>query len=266
MIGNDKIALVTGAGQGIGKDIARTLAKNGAKMVILSDINKEVLTATTDEFLEEGLAVDSYAADVSSDAEVKEMVGKLIAKYSRIDILVNNAGTSIKNADNTKKFTLDIEVDEWDKILGNNLRSVFLCSKYVARHMIKNGYGKIINMSSILGKTGCPGEKMDNYCPISGTSGSHYCASKAGIINFTKSLARELGKYNINVNAVAPGAVSGGMGKFGGEIVDRMKTQIPLGRIAVHKDVSDCVLFLSSDMSNYITGDTVNINGGWFMD
>lgn len=260
-----KVALITGAAQGIGKEIAKVFAKNGA-IVVLSDLDREKLQLASQELKEQNLKVDFYAADVSSEKDVEKMVEYVINKYSKLNFLINNAGISIKNPDNSKKRTVDIDEKEWDKIITNNLKSVFLCSKHAAKHMIKNNYGKIVNISSIVGKTGCSADKTDNYFPTSATSGSHYATSKAGIICFTKSLARELGKFNINVNVITPGAVSVGMGKFNSEVIDKMKTQIPLNRIASPVDIANSALFLCSDLSDYITGETINVNGGWLMD
>ena len=261
----NKVVLITGAAQGIGKTIAFAFGRRKAH-VYLNDINATQLISTLEEMKVEGCIADSFIGDVSNEKEVKDMIDYILKKESRIDILINNAAISLKNPDNTRKSTFDISGEEWDRVLCCNLKSVFLCSKYVAHDMVKRQSGKIINMSSILGKTGCAGEKMDNMHPISSTSASHYCTSKAGIIGFTRSLARELARYQINVNAVAPGAVYGGMGKFGGEVVERMKTQIPLGDLGTQDDVSHSVLFLASENSKYITGETLNVNGGWLMD
>ncbi len=263
MNNNLKFALVTGAGRGIGKKIAHLLAKNKIK-ILINDVS-ETAEKTSEEFLKEGLESCCYIADISVEHEVVNMFDFIEANYGKIDILINNAGISPKSESNKKTPIVSIGASEWDQVMNVNLKGVYLCSKYAAKMMKKNKFGKIVNIASVMGKIGCASDIDGSSFPVS-TSGAHYCVSKAGVICLTKCLAKELAEYNINVNAVAPGAVSDGMGKFDKTLIERLKQQIPLKRLATYDDIAKAVLFLVSQEASYITGEILDVNGGWLMD
>jgi len=255
-----KVAIVTGAATGMGRSHAIAFAREGAK-VVLTDIRTEPLRKTEKEMENMGGDLLAVKCDVSSQADVNKMVKDTIDKYGSIDILVNNAG-AFRYAE-----VVDLSEEDWDRMMDVNAKGVFLCSKAVVKQMIQQGRGgKIINISSVAGKTG--------YVLYSA-----YCASKFAVIGFTQSLAKEVGKYKIFVNAICPGTVydtdlahmPGGFVesdmKVSGE-TDANKMQaiyeraIPLGRVGRPEDVSKLVLFLASDKSDWITGQSINIDGG----
>lgn len=244
----NKIALITGAGRGIGRQISLTLAKEGAD-VIVNDLNFESadeVAHTVKELGRDSLAVQ---ADVSKEKQVARMIKAARKKLGSIDILVNNAGV-YQNVP-----VADMSIEDWDKAMNVNLKSVFLCSKLVSEDMKNQRWGRIICISSIAGQRGSLGH-------------AHYSTSKAGIIGFVKSLALELAPYQITVNAVAPGIIDHTpMGKRAishyGE--NTLLKEIPLGKYGKPEDVSTLVLFLVSDDAHYITGQTLSVNGGLFM-
>ena len=240
----DKVAIVTGGTKGIGKAICLLFAEEGAKVV--ANFSKDVKAA--EDLMEEaksrGLGIRLFKADVTQFDQVKEMVEETFAQYGRIDILVNNVGLIRDN------FLMLMSDDDWNSLLNANLTSVFNCCRTVIRKMIPQRKGKVINISSISG--------------ILGTSGqTNYAATKSGVIGFTKALARELGPFNIRVNAVAPGLIES-------EIVSRMPKEkveaiiksSSLGRIGKPEEVAQVVLFLASEQSDYITGQTIIVDGG----
>ena len=231
-----KIILVTGASRGIGRDIAILLAKDN---VVIANYNKSEKEAN--ELKEKN--IDIFKADVSKKDEVKNLIGYIIEKYGRIDVLINNAGIYKFN------FIQDIEEEEWDEIINNNLKSVFLCSKEAAKNMIQNKEGLIINISSVDGIYGAA-------CEV------HYCASKAGINGITKGLAKELGPSNIRVNSIAPGAINTDMNKgVSDEDLKIVKSETPLRKIGKTRDISRCVKWLIED--EFTTGQIIEISGGW---
>jgi 3-oxoacyl-[acyl-carrier protein] reductase len=240
----DKIAIVTGAAQGIGREIALSLAKSGVKVVVadITDKRFEVVKEVEDVG-SEGLAV---RCDVSSKGEVDAMVSKALEKFGKVDILVNNAGIYP-----TKPF-VEMTEQDWDRVLNVNLKSVFHCTKAVLPKMIERRYGKIISLSSIAGSV------------VGFPNLAHYSASKAGITGFTKSLALEVAQYGININAVAPGPIETPGTKASDEkAYEQTKKAIPLGRWGLPKDIANLVLFLASDESNFITGQCIVIDGGY---
>ena len=241
-----KIALVTGSAQGLGKEIASSLAQNGCSLV-LADIAYPEETAKQIE--EIGSRSISVKADISDEAEVKEMVEKAISEYKKVDILVNNAGISQLGYTATE----DLPIEEWDKIIAVNLRGTFLCCKHVGKQMIRSGGGSIINISTTAGMTGVPRAPA-------------YCASKAGIILLTKSLALEWARYNIRVNAIAPHYLETELTKglrASEKVYDGLVKQIPMRRFAKPAEVMGTVLLLSSPASSYITGAVMVVDGGF---
>jgi 3-oxoacyl-[acyl-carrier protein] reductase len=242
----DKIAIVTGAGQGIGRGIALKLAREGAQ-VAASDANEETALHTAGEIEGLGLRAVGMKTDVASPSEVLHLVEDTVARFGRIDILVNNAGIA------RSATLLKLTEEDWDQVLDVNLKGVFRTTQAVARHMVEARYGKIVNISSIYGRTGTVGDP-------------NYAASKAGIIGFTKSTARELARHNINVNAILPGMIDTPLLRG---IPDRYLTpmieEIPLRRVGTPEDVADAVAFLASDEASYITGAAIEVTGGWRM-
>jgi NAD(P)-dependent dehydrogenase (short-subunit alcohol dehydrogenase family) len=241
-----KSALVTGSAQGLGKEIASSLAQNGCSLV-LADIAYPEETAKQIE--EIGSRSISVKADISDEAEVKDMVEKAISEYKKVDILVNNAGISQLSYTATE----DLPIEEWDKIIAVNLRGTFLCCKHVGKQMIGSGGGSIINISTTAGMTGVPRAPA-------------YCASKAGIILLTKSLALEWVRYNIRVNAIAPHYLETELTKglrTSEKVYDGLVKQIPMRRFAKPGEVVGTVLFLSSPASSYITGTVIVVDGGF---
>ena len=244
----NKVALVTGAGRGIGKATAIALAREGASVVV-NDVDLQSAEETADEITAMGCKALPIKADVSDRTEVTKMVDTIIETFKRIDILVNNAGIfSSVSLD-------DITEDEWDKVIKVNLKGVFLCSQAVMKLMKKQRSGKIINISSLAAKVGGI------------FAGADYAASKAGVIALTKSLAKQLAPYDTNVNAVAPAVIETDMTKnWPKEVKEAFLKQIPLGRFGKPEEVAETVLFLVSDGANFITGATIDVNGGILMD
>lgn len=249
----EKITLITGAARGVGKVIAEEFAEEGATVVI-NDVDIKEAEKVARLISSRGFEALALKADVSDSAEVESMVDKIIKRWGRIDILVNNAAVF---ADSIS--IVDLDEKEWNRVMNINLKGVFICSKVVARQMIKQEEGKIINITSFTGKTG----RVVYSRPGTPTK-AHYCASKAGIISLTKSLAWELAPYNINVNAVAAGSIAT-------EATDENKKKmvtplVPLGRMGTPEDIAACVLFLASPEASFITGEILDVNGGTLMD
>jgi len=243
----DKVAIVTGAAQGIGKAIALTLAKEGAK-IMLWDINLEEAEKISKEITQfHQVETFAYKVNVSNYSEVEEAVKKILDKFSKIDILINNAGITRDN------LILRMSEDEWDQVLAVNLKGVFNCTKAVSRIMLKQHSGKIVNIASVVGLLGNPGQ-------------ANYAAAKGGVIALTKTCAREFAKRNINVNAIAPGFIKTTMTeKLDSKIKEILLEQIPSGRFGEPEEVAKLVLFLVSDEANYITGQVISIDGGMHM-
>jgi len=241
-----KVALVTGAAQGIGKAIALLLAQKGADIVI-SDINLEKAEETAREIETVGRRAMAVRANVAVLIEVEMMVQAIIDRFSQIDILVNNAGIA------RDKLLLRMTEQEWDMVLDVNLKGTFNCTKAVIRHMSKQRSGKIVNIASVVGEMGNAGQ-------------ANYSASKAGVIGFTKTIAREFASRGINVNAVAPGYIVTPMTDFLPEKAkEELKRMIPMERLGQPEDVAQSVFFLVSETSSYITGQIINVNGGIYM-
>jgi len=242
------VALVTGAGRGIGKATAILLAKEGADVVV-NDVDLQSAKETADDIRAMGCEALPIKAHVSDKAQVCKMVDSIINAFEKIDILVNNAGIF------SSVPLIDMTEDEWDKIMDVNLKGVFVCSQAVMKFMIRQRSGKIVNIASLAGKVG------GLY------AGAHYAASKAGVICLTKSLAKQLAQYNINVNAVAPALIETDMMKdWPKQVKETLLRQVPLGRFGTADEVAETVLFLVSDGANYITGATIDVNGGLLMD
>lgn len=239
----DKVALVTGGGRGIGRAIVLALAKEGAD-IVACDINLENLKEVAAEVEKLGRKVLILKADVSKMGEVDELVKKALDKFTKIDILVNNAGITRDN------LILRMSEEEWDQVLDINLKGTFNCLKTVTRPMMKARSGRIINIASVVGIMGNPGQ-------------ANYAASKAGIIGLTKSAAKELASRGINVNAIAPGFIETTMTEaLGDEAKEKLTSQIPLKRLGEVADVANLVVFLASDNASYITGEVIKVDGG----
>ena len=241
-----KVAVITGSSRGIGKYTAIELAKNGFSVVINYNKSKHESNEVVNEILKLNQSCISVKADVSKFNEAKSLVDKSIEEFGKIDVLVNNAGISL-----TKIFQ-DVSEDEWKHLFNVNIGSVFNCCSCVSNHMISRKSGKIINISSIWGIHGASMEV-------------HYSASKAAIIGFTKSLAKELGPSGIFVNCVAPGVINTDMNNILTENdIETLKERTPLGKIGSPADIAKCISFLASDNSNFITGEVIEIAGGFY--
>jgi len=241
-----KVALVTGAAQGIGKAVALLLARHGADIVV-SDINLEKAEETAKEIESIGPKAMAIKVNVGSLNDVERMVEAVLKKFGRIDILINNAGIT------RDKLILRMTEEDWDIVLNVNLKGTFNCTKAVVRHMAKQRSGKIVSIASVVGEMGNAGQV-------------NYAASKAGVIGLTKTIAREFAKRGINVNAIAPGYIETPMTEFlSDKVKEELKRLIPMERLGKPEDVAEAVLFLVSEESNYITGQVLNVNGGIYM-
>lgn len=242
----DKVAIVTGASRGIGRAIALALAAQGAK-VVASARNAEALTGLVAEIKARGGDAFSVTGDVAMEADANKLVEEAVSTYGKVDILVNNAGITRDG------LLLRMKNEDWDAVLDTNLKGAFLCTRAVAKVMSKQRSGRIINISSVVGEMGNAGQV-------------NYCSSKAGMLGLTKSVARELARRNVTVNAITPGFIVTEMTE---EMTDKareaMTEQIPLGRPGETNDVANAVLFLASDESSYITGQVLGVNGGMYM-
>ena len=241
-----RIAIVTGGGQGIGREICLRLARNKAKVIIF-DVNEESFKKTVEEIREIEGKILALKVDVTKYEEVKKAVSYVIDKYEGVDILVNNAGIA------RDSLLSRMKEENWHKVLDVNLTGVFNCLKAVIRCMMKQRYGRIVNISSIIGLRGNIGQ-------------ANYSAAKAGIIGLTKSAARELGRYGISVNAVAPGFIDTAMTReLDEKVVDRITSQVPLLRIGRPEEVASLVAYLASEEAGYITGEVIRVDGGMAM-
>jgi len=246
MLLKDKVALITGGARGIGKGIALRFAGEGAS-VCVSDVNKDTLQSTVKELESLGAAALGIEADVTNFSQAQDMVQKVLDKFSKIDILINNAGITRDN------LLLRMKEEEWDAVINVNLKGTFNCSKAASKAMVRQKGGRIINIASIIGLMGNAGQ-------------SNYAASKGGIISFTKSAAKELASRNINVNAIAPGFIKTDMtAKLSEDLKAAMLKMIPLNRLGEPSNVADTALFLASGLSEYITGQVIQVDGGMVM-
>lgn len=242
----DKIALVTGSGRGIGRAIALKLASCGA-VIIVNDLDEDSANETLKLIQTSGGQGKVYSCNVTNSQDVDKMIDDCIKSYNKLDILVNNAGIT------RDALLIRMKEEDWDLVLTVNLKSAFLCTKAAAKYMMKQRSGRIINISSVIGLMGNAGQ-------------ANYAASKAGIIGLTKSTARELASRGVNVNAIAPGFIQTAMTeRLPQEVKDAMLKQIPAGILGEPDDVADVVLFLASDMSRYITGQVIPVDGGMVM-
>lgn len=243
----NKVAIVTGGSRGIGKAIAKKLALFKANVVINYTSNEEEALKTKLEIESLGVKSMVVKCDVSKSKEVEDMINTTIKEFGQIDILVNNAGITRDG------LLMRMKEDDFDRVIDINLKGVFNCTKAVTKHMMKKRYGKIINISSVVGLIGNPGQ-------------ANYCAAKAGVIGLTKSTARELASRNISVNAIAPGFINTDMTSALNEgLKNSMLNNIPQNKFGEADDVANVVVFLASDMSNYITGQVINVDGGMVM-
>lgn len=252
----DKVAIVTGGGSGMGKAIATRFASEGASVVI-ADVNENVVNATVSELTVAGYKAVGYKVDVSSREQLKDVMAAIVDKFGRIDILVNNAGVT------RHRPFFELNDADWDFVLAVDLKGVFYCVQAAAPHMIRQGYGKVLNISSISG-TGA----SSHHAGGSPAGNSSYAAAKAGVIQLTKTLARELGPHGINVNSVAPGFVltpMTGSSRSPKEVEEHIafrKSLAALNRTGKPEDIANAVLFLVSDEASFITGQTLQVDGG----
>ncbi|MCG9969768.1 3-oxoacyl-[acyl-carrier-protein] reductase [Pelotomaculum terephthalicicum JT] len=244
MVLNGRTAIVTGASRGIGRAIALNLAKKGAAVLINYAGRADAAAEVAEAISSAGGRALVCQADVSNQTEVEAMVKTALAEFGKVDILVNNAGITRDNV------VFRMKDAEWDAVLGANLKGAFNCIKIAAKSMFKNHYGRIINISSVVGLTGNSGQ-------------ANYSAAKAGLIGLTRAMAKELGSRNITVNAIAPGYIDTEMTKGLAESVQgKMLEQIPLKRFGCPEEVAELAAFLASDAAGYITGQTINVDGG----
>jgi len=244
---NNKVALITGASRGIGREIALELAKNGVNIGITYVSNDEKAKEVIDEIKSYGVKAVAIKANVSVEEEVLQMMKVMEEEFDTIDILVNNAGVTKDN------LIIRMKEEDWDEVMNVNLKGTFLCTKAVSRIMMKKKYGKIINMTSVVGVMGNAGQ-------------GNYSASKAGVIGFTKSMAKELASRGIRVNAIAPGFIQTDMtDRLKDEIKEAMLKAVPLNSLGNPRDIANLAVFLASEKSDYITGQVINVDGGMVM-
>jgi 3-oxoacyl-[acyl-carrier protein] reductase len=241
-----RVAFVTGASQGIGRACALKLAAEGATVAAAAR-NQEKLNELVNEIVAAGGQATAHALDVTDEEQIKSAIKASIAQFGKVDILVNNAGIT------RDQLVMRMKRGDWDAVLQTNLTSAYLCIQQVSASMLKQRWGRIINIASVFGQMGQAGQ-------------ANYSASKAGLIGLTMAIARELGSRNITCNAVAPGFIETAMTEaLGDEFKQNAAKQIPLGRVGVPADVANAVAFLASDDASYITGHVVNVNGGMLM-
>ena len=239
-----QVALVTGSSRGIGAVIARRMAHAGARVALNFNASLAAATSVRESIMADGGDSMLVAGDVSDEGQAQHTINAVVAEFGRIDILVNNAGI------HRDRLLLRMSAADFDEVLQVNLRGAFLCTKYAMPHLIRQHYGRVINMSSVVGLTGNPGQ-------------ANYAAAKAGLIGFTKAVAREVASRNVTVNAVAPGYIATGMvegltEEQRGQILER----IPMGRFGTSEDVAETILFLSSKGASYLTGQVLTVDGG----
>lgn len=242
----ERVAIVTGASRGIGRCIAEYLAGQGAKIVAVSRKQQDI-AELVDSIRQQGGDAISVAANVSSADDVSQMIDAAQQAFGQIDILVNNAGVT------RDTLLARMKDDDWDAVLDINLKGAFLCTRAAAKVMSKQRYGRIINITSVVGQMGNIGQ-------------ANYCASKGGLMGLTRSNARELARRNVTVNAVAPGFIETDMtAELPEKVRNDMSAQIPLGRFGQPEDIAAAVAFLASEQAGYITGHELSVNGGMYM-
>ncbi len=242
-----KVALVTGAGRGIGREIALTLARNGATVIVNYNGSRERAEEVVKSIEEQGGSAEAVQCNVADFEASGQMVKDVLGKYGKVDILVNNAGITRDN------LIMRMSEQDYDAVLDTNLKGAFNMIRHLSKAFLKQRYGKIINISSVSGVMGNAGQ-------------SNYSASKAGLIGLTKSVARELASRNVCVNAVAPGFIETEMTEvLSDNVKDNLKNLIPLGKMGTARDVADLVLFLAGKNSDYITGQVIHVDGGMVM-
>jgi 3-oxoacyl-[acyl-carrier protein] reductase len=244
---NERIAIVTGGSRGIGRGIALELAKRGATVIVNYQRNADAANEVVGQIMAAGGKAQAVQADVSQEEDVVRLIKTAVDGFGKIDILINNAGVTRDN------LIMRMSAEDFDTVMETNLRSTWLCSKTVVRDMMRKRYGRIINVTSVSGIMGNAGQ-------------TNYSASKAGIIGFTKALAREVASRNITVNAVAPGFVATDLtANLPEDIAKKLNENIPLGRWATIEDVALATAFLASEDASYITGHVLNVDGGLAM-
>jgi len=242
-----KTALVTGGSRGIGRSIALELARRGADVAINYAGNEAAAQKTAEEIKALGRRCIAIRADVADTAACTEMVEKVVAEFGKIDILVNNAGIT------RDTLLMRMKEEDWDAVLSTNLKSVYSCTRAAIKYMMKAKSGRIVSISSVVGASGNAGQ-------------ANYAAAKAGIMGFTKAVAKETASRGITVNAVAPGFIATDMTAVLSEkVVENLKASIPMGRLGAPEDIAQAVAFLVSDGAAYITGQTLHVNGGMYM-
>ncbi|MGW7925360.1 3-oxoacyl-[acyl-carrier-protein] reductase [Staphylococcus xylosus] len=242
-----KSALVTGASRGIGRSIAIQLAEEGYNVVVNYAGNKEKADAAVEEIKAKGVESFAIQANVANSDEVKAMIKEVVSQFGSVDVLVNNAGITRDN------LLMRMKEQEWDDVIDTNLKGVFNCIQKVTPQMLRQKGGAIINLSSVVGAVGNPGQ-------------ANYVATKAGVIGLTKSAAKELASRHITVNAVAPGFIVSDMtDALSDELKAQMLEQIPLAEFGEDSDIAHTVAFLASEKAKYITGQTIHVNGGMYM-
>jgi len=246
----NKVAVVTGAARGIGEGIAVKFAEHGANIAFtyVSETSAEKAKTLEEKLVGLGVKAKAFRSNAGSFAECESFINEVVKEFGTIDVCVNNAGISKDN------LLLRMTTDQWEEVMKVNLNSVFYMTKQVIRPMMKAKGGSIINMSSVIGLMGNAGQ-------------GSYAASKAGIIGFTKSVAKELGSRNVRCNAIAPGFVETDMTGYlkEGEQAEKYKAGIPLGKFGTAEDIANVALFLASDLSSYVTGQVISVDGGLYM-
>ena len=239
-----KVALVTGASRGIGAVVACRLAEAGARVGVNFHASSELATLVVDKIKKAGGEAFLVGGDVSQEEKAEAVIKQMVEHFGSIDILVNNAGI------NKDKLLIRMKPEDFDSVINVNLRGAFLCTRYAMTHMIRQRSGRVINMSSVVGLSGNPGQ-------------ANYAAAKAGLIGLTKAVAREVASRNVTVNALAPGYITTAMvDELTEETQEKILARIPMGRFGTPEDVAEAVIFLCSDGASYITGQVLTIDGG----
>ena len=242
----DKVAIITGAARGIGFSIAEMLSKHGATSIII-DLNQKAVDAAVQQIDDMGNRAIGFTADVTNSDEIASIFKEIHKEFGKIDILINNAGITKDG------LLMKMKESDWDAVMNVNLKGTFICTQKVCRYMLKSRSGVIINIASVVGIMGNAGQ-------------ANYAASKGGIIALTKSSAREFASRNIRVNAIAPGFIQTEMtDKLPQEVIDNYSSAIPLSRMGTAKDVANLCIFLASQEAGYITGQTIQVDGGLIM-